>query len=34
MDISNMPWFVWFSFGAMGLFGVVLGITAFFTASK
>lgn len=34
MDLASTPWFVWFVVGAMALFGIVLGLTALFTASK
>jgi uncharacterized membrane protein len=33
-SLAGTPWFVWFSFGAMALFGIVLGLAALFTASK
>jgi len=34
MDIATTPWFVWLVIGSMTAFGVVLGLTALFTASK
>lgn len=30
----DFPWFVWLVIGAMSVFGVVLGLTSLFTASK
>ena len=34
MDLATTPWFVWLVIGSMVAFMVVLGLTAFFTASK
>jgi hypothetical protein len=34
MDPVHVHWFVWFVVGALGVFGAVLGLTAWFSRSQ